>query len=116
MRPTQEFKHAYGSLTDAELAARFRMTVEEVADLALRLNLGKDKRKFPGRTMPRWRDHEVAMLRQLYPDSPNEEIARRLGRTTSAVVGQAHRLQLEKTADRLRTMGAENAKQRWEAE
>jgi len=44
----------------------------------------------------KWTADENALLRELYPESPIGEIAKRLGRTVAAITGKAHCLGLKK--------------------
>ena len=66
------------------------------------------------RVRPRWTKAEVALLRRLYRTHSNAEIAGILGRKVSSVVFKGHRLGLSKGARRLREMGQENIRHRWE--
>jgi hypothetical protein len=63
---------------------------------------------------PRWTKEEVAILRRLYRTHSNAEIAEVLGRKVSSVVFKGHRLGLSKGIRRLKEMGKENIRQRWE--
>ena len=63
---------------------------------------------------PRWTKEEVALLKRLYRMHSNAEIAGILGRKVSSVVFKGHRLGLAKGARRLRDMGRENIRKRWE--
>ena len=75
----------------------------------------KSNRKKPiSRVRPRWTKEEVSLLRRLYRTHSNAEIAGILGRKVSSVVFKGHRLGLSKGARRLREMGRENIKRRWE--
>lgn len=73
------------------------------------------KTKQPKRKLvrPRWESDEVQFLIDAYPDAPNAEIARVIGRRVSSIVFKAHRLGLCKSAERLRQMGQENISKRW---
>src|SRR5512147_2812527 len=64
---------------------------------------------------PRWTKEEVAILRRLYRTHSNAEIAKVLGRKVSSVVFKGHRLGLSKGIRRLKEMGRENIRRRWEA-
>jgi DNA-binding MarR family transcriptional regulator len=44
----------------------------------------------------KWTAKEVALLKELYPECPIGEIAKRLGRTTSTVKNRAYRLGLKR--------------------
>ena len=66
------------------------------------------------RVRPRWTREEVALLRRLYRTHSNAEIAGILGRKVSSVVFKGHRLGLSKGARRLKEMGRENIRRRWE--
>jgi len=63
---------------------------------------------------PRWTKEEVALLKRLYRTHSNAEIAGILGRKVSSVVFKGHRLGLAKGARRLKEMGQENNRRRWE--
>jgi len=63
---------------------------------------------------PRWTREEVSILKHLYRTSSNADIAGILGRKVSSVVFKGHRLGLSKGARRLRKMGQENIRRRWE--
>ena len=63
---------------------------------------------------PRWTKEEVSVLKQLYRTHSNAEIAKKLKRQVSSVVFKGHRLGLSKGARRLREMGQENIRRRWE--
>ena len=63
---------------------------------------------------PRWTKDEVALLKRLYRTHSNAEIAEILGRKVSSVVFKGHRLGLSKGARRLKEMGRENIRRRWE--
>ena len=66
------------------------------------------------RVRPRWTKEEVSLLKRLYRTHSNAEIAGILGRKVSSVVFKGHRLGLSKGARRLREMGRENIRRRWE--
>jgi len=66
------------------------------------------------RVRPRWTKEEVSLLRRLYRTHSNAEIAEILGRKVSSVVFKGHRLGLSKGARRLREMGRENIRCRWD--
>jgi hypothetical protein len=108
----QEFKSLYGHRTDEGLAKRFGIRVSEVKELAARHALGKDKKRFPNCKMPRWKQEEIEELRRLYPDTDNETLARKLGRTRASVVSKAHNLDLKKSPERLEKMGQVNVSRR----
>jgi hypothetical protein len=63
---------------------------------------------------PRWTREEVSLLKRLYRTHSNAEIAGILGRKVSSVVFKGHRLGLSKGARRLKEMGRENIRRRWE--
>jgi len=63
---------------------------------------------------PRWTDEEVVLLKRLYRTHSNAEIAEIIGRKISSVVFKGHRLGLSKGARRLKEMGRENIRHRWE--
>jgi hypothetical protein len=44
----------------------------------------------------RWTAKEVALLKELYPESPISEVARRLDRTVVAIMGRAHFLGIKR--------------------
>lgn len=111
-RKLQEFKLAYGSTPDAELARRFKLGVRKVGNLAGKHCLRKDK-KFAReheleQAMPRWTDADLRWLRAHYADTSNLGIARHLGRSMKSVASKASRLGLKKSGERLAEMGREN--------
>jgi hypothetical protein len=75
----------------------------------------KNKKKIKvSRVRPRWTREEVSLLKRLYRTHSNAEIAQILGRKVSSVVFKGHRLGLSKGARRLKEMGQENIRRRWE--
>ena len=66
------------------------------------------------RVRPRWTKDEVSLLKRLYRSKSNAEIAGALGRKVSSVVFKGHRLGLSKGARRLKEMGQENIRMRWD--
>jgi len=66
------------------------------------------------RVRPRWTKEEVSVLTRLYRSRSNSDIAEVLGRKVSSVVFKGHRLGLSKGVRRLREMGQENIRRRWE--
>ena len=70
------------------------------------------------RVRPRWTKEEISILRRLYRRNSNADIAKVLGRKVSSVVSfvvfKGHRLGLSKGARRLKEMGQENIRMRWE--
>ena len=115
-----EFKRLYGTRTDDDLAVIFGRPLAVVQDVAARLRLAKDKaflRRWagnPASKMPRWDAAAIEKLRQLYPTTPNLELARVLERSVKSVVSKAHNLGLKKEAERLREMGRENVSLRYQ--
>jgi hypothetical protein len=110
----QQFRRIYGTRSDDDLSVIFGRPRRSVQALAAELHLAKDKaflRKKHGKgasRMPRWNEAEFKLLRELYPDTANLEIARRLARSVKSVVSKAHQLGLRKNAERLVEMGREN--------
>ncbi|MFT5286658.1 MAG: hypothetical protein ACI8TQ_002828 [Planctomycetota bacterium] len=117
-----DFKRAYGTRTDEDLARIFGRSVEMIKELALRLAMAKDKaflRKLqgtPATRMPRWSEEELSLLKSLYPAVSNLEIATKLNRSVKSVVSKAHNLRLKKDPDRLREMGRQNVSLRYGAD
>jgi hypothetical protein len=66
--------------------------------------------------MPRWSEEQLELLREMYPESCNLDIAQRLNRSEKSVVSKAHSLGLKKSKLRLRTMGQENVNKRYKPE
>jgi hypothetical protein len=66
------------------------------------------------RVRPRWTKEEVSTLRHLYRSHSNAEIAKVLRRKVSSVVFKGHRLGLSKGIQRLKEMGRENIRLRWD--
>jgi hypothetical protein len=63
---------------------------------------------------PRWTNEEVTLLKRLYRTHSNAEIAEIIGRKVSSVVFKGHRMGLSKGTRRLKEMGRENIRRRWE--
>ena len=68
----------------------------------------------PVQVKRRWTKEEIAILKRLYRSKSNAFIAEAVGRKVASVVYKAHRLGLYKGIRRLRTMGKENIRHRWE--
>ena len=116
-----KFKRLYGTRTDEHMAAILSRDIESVRAMAKRLCLAKDKsflrRQNRGEQttrMPRWSTSELALLEKLYPSTSNLEIAQRLDRSVKSVVSKAHHMGLKKDVERLREMGRENVRLRYE--
>lgn len=113
------FKRLYGTRTDEDLSRIFQRNVESVRRMAQRFALAKDKaflRRLKGESatrMPRWTEAELTVLRELYPNTANLDIAHRLQRSVKSVVSKAHHLGLKKDEERLREMGRENVALRY---
>jgi hypothetical protein len=65
--------------------------------------------------MPRWKAQDLEVLREDYATLSNLEIARKLSRSVKSIVSKAHHLELKKSSERLRVMGRENVRARYEA-
>lgn len=63
-------------------------------------------------TRPRWTAAEVKILKKMYRESSNAEIAVTLKRKVTSIVFKAHRMRLSKSAKRLSSMGRENIRHR----
>lgn len=116
----QALKRFYGTRATEDVSLILGRPVERIEEKAQELRLAKDKgyqrragKKTPVR-MPRWRPEEVEQLRKLYPDHDNLSIAQHLERTVKSVVSKAHDLGLRKSSDRLRDMGRQNVRARYE--
>ena len=108
----REFKRIYGTSRDHDLAEKFNISIHQVRYLAAQHCLGKDKKKFPIENMPRWTSEEVELLKELYGNSSNSEVAKNLKRTIKSIVAKAHNLGLKKNSNRLAEMGRQNVKLR----
>jgi len=121
----QMLKELYGTRHDDDLVVALQRHRDEIATMAARLCLAKDKRfaaqaqppmdsvpeggERGGRqVMPRWTSAEVAMLGSLYPDLDNLTVARRLGRTVTSVANKANQLGLKKSFRLLADIGRTN--------
>ncbi len=67
----------------------------------------------PGQVKKRWTKQQISVLKRLYKNHSNAEIAKEIGRKEASVVYKAHRLGLYKGVRRLRLMGQENILHRW---
>ena len=116
----QELKRVFGTRESADVAIILGRSVDAIEAKATELCLAKDKgfqrRRGSGTPMrmPRWRVEEIDQLRELYPDQDNLAIATQLNRTVKSVVSKAHDLGLKKSPDRLREMGRQNVRARYE--
>lgn len=115
-----ELKRLYGTRTDEDLSKILSRSCEAIRAKAEDLCLAKDKgflRRLHGHErsshMPRWSSDELQLLRTLYADHSNLEIAQRLDRSVKSVVSKAHHLGLRKDAERLREMGRQNVSRRY---
>ncbi len=115
-----DFKRLYGTRTDEDLAIIFGRRIDEIQKRAKGLCISKDKaflRRRDGSKdatkMPRWSLTELELLRELYPDRSNLEIAQRLNRSVKSVVSKAHNMGLKKDPSRLREMGRQNVSLRY---
>lgn len=112
-------KRFYGSRSDVDLEVCLSRSRADIAATAARLCLSKDKRftaprrRAPVHAMPRWSLTDTALLRELYNDHDNLEIARRLGRTVTSVANKASQLGLRKSPSVLRRMGRCNVSVRY---
>lgn len=115
-----EFKRMYGTRTDEDLALVFGRPLDVIQALAHECALSKDKaflrklRGEPATRMPRWTEPELEILRDLYPRISNLEIAQKLNRSVKSVVSKAHNLGLKKDRERLREMGRQNVRLRYQ--
>lgn len=115
----QRLKRLYGTRSAGDLSLILAQPVEEIERKAIELCLAKDKgyvrRSGNGSVrMPRWSEPEIELLRELYPDTPNLDIAKRIGRSEKSVVSKAHDLGLKKSSERLKRMGRENVSVRYD--
>lgn len=115
-------KKIYGSRTDEDLAKIFGRPVHAVRAAAEGLRLAKDKaflKRLEGKgstKMPRWTTADTRILESLYSTHSNLEIAERLGRSVKSVVSKAYNIGLRKSSERLREMGRENVRRRYDGE
>ncbi len=115
----QVLKRLYGTRTTQDLLLILGRPESDIEAKAAEVCLAKDKGfqrrrgEGSGVKMPRWTSDHVEHLRKLYPDRPNLEIAKVLGRSVKSVVSKAHDLGLKKSEVRLRDMGRENVEVRY---
>ena len=115
----QVLKRLYGTRTIQDLLLILGRPESDIEAKAAEVCLAKDKGfqrrrgEGSGVKMPRWTPDHVEHLRKLYPDRPNLEIAKVLGRSVKSVVSKAHDLSLKKSEVRLRDMGRENVEVRY---
>ncbi len=109
----QHLKQIYGNRSDEDLQTILGRSIGSIQRQAQLLRLSKDK-GFLYRTrqtssvMRRWSREQIQLLKDLYPNRPNLEIAKALGKSVKSVVSKAHDLELKKEVKRLREMGREN--------
>jgi len=80
----------------------------------LQKTIKKNAKSKIAQVRPRWTNEEITLLKRLYRTHSNAEIAEIIGRKVSSVVFKGHRLGLSKGARRLKEMGRENIRRRWE--
>ncbi|MCX6876270.1 MAG: hypothetical protein NTW21_21055 [Verrucomicrobia bacterium] len=118
----QQLQRIFGSNSNERLARILRRSVASIQHQARRYQLAKNKvfvKKHRGQgvyKMPRWTPEQVKMLRRIYANLSNLEVARILERSVASVVSQAHVLRLRKSVRHLQGMGRENIRGRWETE
>jgi hypothetical protein len=113
-------KRHYGTRSNDDLVVILGRSEADIETKASEFRLAKDKgfQRRQGTSkkvrMPRWAKEDVERLRTLYPDTPNLDIAHALDRTLKSVVSKAHDLGLKKSSSRLRKMGRENVRVRYQ--
>jgi len=114
----EDFKRCYPSVLDSDLIAVFAITQVNIEEAAQRFQLRKSKGMLAPlglvTVMPRWTPSELTLLKREYAGTANVSIAKMLGRSVKSVVSKAHHLGLKKSEERLRSMGAENVRRRYE--
>lgn len=99
----------YGSWENVKLSAALDRDLDEIEAKASELALAKNKAAFVGtRRMPRWPAPDLERLRELYPTTPNLELARQFGRSVKSVTSKASTLRLRKGPEQLEHMGRAN--------
>ena len=98
----------------------FARNIASIERQAKRFRLAKNKvfvKRHQGQgvyKMPHWTPEEVKLLRRIYANLSNLEVAESLQRSIGSVVSQAHKLRLYKSVRRMEGMGRENIRGRWE--
>jgi len=116
----QLLKRFFGTRATADVSLILGRPADRIEEKAKELCLAKDKgyqRRAGSGTpvkMPRWRAEEVEELMRLYPEQDNLSIADHLNRTVKSVVSKAHDLGLKKSSLRLRDMGRQNVRARYD--
>ena len=90
----------YPNHSDVDLATRLGRSTWSVKGKARNLGLARYDHGKPGQPDPRnsrpWSDTEIDLLKELYLNTPYEEIAEQIGRTRNAVHMKARKLGLRK--------------------
>lgn len=114
-------KQLYGTRTDDDLEVALLRPRTEIAAMAAKLCLAKDKRfrkqampRPSVQRMPRWTAPQVAQLCALYPQLDNLAVARALDRTVASVANKAHQLGLRKSQELLARIGRDNVTLRYQ--
>lgn len=116
----QILKRYYGTRATEDVSLILGRPADRIEEKAKELCLAKDKgyqrRAGSGNPvkMPRWQAEEVEELKRLYPEQDNLTIADHLKRTVKSVVSKAHDLGLRKSSLRLRDMGRQNVRARYD--
>lgn len=115
-------KQLYGTRSDEDLEVCLSRSRSQIAEVAERLCLSKDKRFLARRpsssrngrsAMPRWTIEEERRLVAIYANRDNLEIARLLRRSVASVANKASQLGLRKSRRALREMGRRNVSARY---
>jgi hypothetical protein len=117
-------KQFYGTRSDEDLEVCLRRPRADIGEKAASLCLSKDKRFLKERrrgpqegssrmSMPRWLPEEIELLRQLYFERDNLEIARQLDRSVASVANKANQLGLKKSSELLARIGRSNVAVRY---
>lgn len=114
------FRQLYGSRSDADLCVVFSRPMEDILQKARSMRLAKDKvylktqavRAGSRNKMPRWTAKEIQQLIDLYPNTQNVEIAKKLDKSTTSITSKAHDLKLRKSESFLEHMGRTNVRAR----
>jgi len=116
----QQLQRVFGSTSNEGIARILGRSVASIERQAKRRQLAKDKvfvKRHHGQgvyKMPHWDTDQVKLLRLIYANLSNLEVARRLKRSVASVVYKAHALGLRKSPRRVEQMGRENIRGRWE--
>ena len=101
---TEKLMAEYPSADLQQLATELKVTVDALRSMAQSLGLHRNVQRH------KWTAEDLALLQQLYPETPNKDIAEMLHTSTNSVDSKACSLKLRKTKTYLSQQGVKRAR------